>query len=34
MLGQAKQLQANYAGQIAEQARSLDLTKLLSVIKQ
>jgi uncharacterized protein (DUF697 family) len=34
MLGQAKQLQANYAGQIAEQARALDLTKLLSVIKQ
>ena len=34
MLGQAKQLQARYAGQIAEQARTLDLTKLLSVIKQ
>jgi uncharacterized protein (DUF697 family) len=34
MLGQAKQLQTRYTSQIAEQARTLDLDKLLSVIKQ
>ena len=34
MLGNAKQLQGQYAGQIAEQARTIDVGKLLSVIKQ
>lgn len=34
MLGNAKQLQGQYAGQIAEQARTLDVGKLLTVIKQ
>ena len=34
MLGQAKQLQGKYAGQIAEQARTLDLTKLLAALRQ
>jgi len=34
MLGEAKQLQGNYAGQIAEQARTLDVNKLLSVVRQ
>ena len=34
MLGEAKQLQGKYTGQIAEQARTLDVNKLLSVIKQ
>ncbi|MET0202974.1 MAG: GTPase, partial [Casimicrobiaceae bacterium] len=33
MLTDAKQMQGKYSGQIAEQARSLDLTKLLSVVK-
>ena len=33
MLADAKTLQGNYAGQIAEQARSLDLGKLLAVVK-
>jgi len=34
MLGNAKQLQGQYAPQIAEQARTLDVGKLLAVIKQ
>lgn len=34
MLGQAKQLQGKYAGKIAEQARTLDLTKLLAALRQ
>ncbi|MEO8752374.1 MAG: DUF533 domain-containing protein [Casimicrobiaceae bacterium] len=34
MLGQAKQLQGKYTGQIAEQARTLDMTKLLAAIRQ
>ena len=33
MLGQAKQLQGKYTGQIAEQARTLDLTKLLAAVR-
>jgi uncharacterized protein (DUF697 family)/tellurite resistance protein len=33
MLADAKQMQGKYSGQIAEQARSLDLSKLLSVVK-
>jgi len=33
MLADAKQIQGKYSGQIAEQARSLDLSKLLSVVK-
>jgi uncharacterized protein (DUF697 family) len=33
MLGEAKTLQGRYSGQIAEQARSLDVNKLLSAIK-
>jgi uncharacterized protein (DUF697 family)/tellurite resistance protein len=33
MLADAKQLQGKYTGQITEQARSLDLNKLLSVVK-
>ncbi|MFO1322478.1 MAG: DUF533 domain-containing protein [Burkholderiales bacterium] len=33
MLGQAKALQGRYTGQIAEQARSLDLNKVLSAIR-
>ena len=33
MLGKAKQLQANYAGQIAEQTRTLDLNKLLAAVR-
>ncbi len=34
MLGEAKQLQARYAAQIAEQARTLDVSKLLAVVRQ
>jgi len=34
MLGEAKQLQAKYAGQISEQARTLDINKLLAVVRQ
>jgi uncharacterized protein (DUF697 family) len=34
MLGEAKQLQGRYAGQIAEQARTVDLNKLLSVVRE
>ena len=34
MLGEAKQMQGKYTGQIAEQARSLDVDKLLAVIRQ
>lgn len=34
MLGEAKTLQGKYTGQIAEQARTLDVPKLLSAIKQ
>ena len=34
MLGEAKQLQGKYAGQIAEQARTLDVNKLLSVVRE
>jgi len=33
MLGRAKAMQGNYAGQIAEQARTLDLSKVLGTIK-
>jgi hypothetical protein len=33
MLGQAKQMQGKYTGQIAEQARTLDVSKVLSAIK-
>ena len=33
MLGRAKQLQGNYTAQIAEQARSLDLNKVMSAIR-
>ena len=33
MLADAKEMQGKYSGQIAEQARSLDLSKLLSVVK-
>ena len=33
MLGQAKQLQGKYTAQIAEQARSLDLSKVMSAIR-
>ncbi len=33
MLGEAKQLQGKYTGQIAEQARTLDVNKLLSMVK-
>ena len=34
MLGEAKQLQSKYAGQIAEQARTLDLNRVLAAIRQ
>jgi uncharacterized protein (DUF697 family)/tellurite resistance protein len=34
LLGEAKQLQGRYAGQIAEQARTLDVNKLLSVVRE
>jgi uncharacterized protein (DUF697 family)/tellurite resistance protein len=34
MLGEAKQLQGRYAGRIAEQARTLDVNKLLSVVRE
>ena len=34
MLGEARELQGTYAGQIAEQARTLDVNKLLSVVRQ
>ena len=34
MLRQAKQMQGQYAGQIAEQARTLDVTKLMATLKQ
>jgi uncharacterized protein (DUF697 family)/tellurite resistance protein len=34
MLGDAKQLQGRYAGAIAEQARTLDVGKLLAVVRQ
>jgi hypothetical protein len=33
-LGDAKELQGKYMGQIAEQARTLDVNKLLSVVRQ
>jgi uncharacterized protein (DUF697 family)/tellurite resistance protein len=33
MLGEAKTLQGKYTGQIAEQARTLDMTKLMSFVK-
>ena len=33
MLGRAKQLQGNYAAQITEQARTLDLSKVMSAIR-
>ena len=33
LLGQAKQLQGQYAGQIEQQARSLDVTKVMSMVK-
>ena len=33
MLGRAKQMQGNYTAQIAEQARTLDLNKVMSAIK-
>lgn len=33
MLGQAKEMQGQYTAQIAEQARTLDLTKVMSAIK-
>ena len=34
MLGEAKQLQTKYAGQIAEQARTLDINTLLAVVRE
>ncbi|MEO8506122.1 MAG: DUF533 domain-containing protein [Betaproteobacteria bacterium] len=34
MLGEAKQLQGRYTGQIVEQARTLDVNKLLAAVKQ
>jgi uncharacterized protein (DUF697 family)/tellurite resistance protein len=34
LLGEAKQLQGRYTGQIAEQARTLDVNKLLSVVRE
>jgi len=34
MLGEAKELQGRYMGQIAEQARTLDVNKLLSVVRE
>ncbi len=34
MLGEAKALQGNYAGQIAEQARTLDLDKVLDMVRK
>ena len=34
MLGEAKQLQGKYTGQIAEQARTLDVNKLLSAVRE
>ena len=33
MLGEAKELQGRYTGQIAEQARTLDVNKLLSAVR-
>jgi uncharacterized protein (DUF697 family) len=33
MLGEAKQLQGKYTGQIAEQARTLDVSKLVAMVK-
>lgn len=33
MLGDAKELQEKYTGQIAEQARTLDVSKLLTMVK-
>jgi len=33
VLGEAKQLQGQYTGQIAEQARTLDVSKLLTMVK-
>ena len=33
MLGEAKQLQGQYSGQIAEQARTFDVSKLLAMVK-
>jgi len=33
MLGRAKQLQGNYAAQITEQARTLDVSKVMSAIR-
>ncbi len=34
MLGEARQLQGNYAGQIAEQAHTLNLDKVLAMVRQ
>ena len=34
MLGEAKQLQGKYTAQIAEQARTLDVNKLLTTLRQ
>jgi uncharacterized protein (DUF697 family)/tellurite resistance protein len=34
LLGEAKQLQGKYTGQIAEQARTLDVNKLLSAVRE
>jgi glycine/serine hydroxymethyltransferase len=34
MLGEARELQGKYAGQIAEQARTLNVDKLLSIVRQ
>jgi len=34
VLGEAKQLQSKYAGQIAEQARTLDVNRVLAAIRQ
>ena len=34
VLGEAKQLQSKYAGQIAEQARTLDVNRLLTTLRQ
>ncbi len=34
MLGEAKQLQGKYTSQITEQARTLDVNKLLAMVRQ
>jgi len=34
MLGDAKQLQGKYTNQIAEQARTLDVNKVLAMVRQ